>query len=136
MCLSALSRHIAAAVGFGALHGLTVAALSFLAWNYLFLPPRYTLAIASAQDVVGVVVFSSVSLLLAGTTCGLGRSVRAARARLLGLRRLVEFSRRLGAPGTQGDPRPRASRTLARPSASARSRSISATAWRVSRARR
>ncbi|MBL6077179.1 sensor histidine kinase KdpD [Belnapia sp. T18] len=94
---------VAAAVGFGALHGLAVAALSFLAWNYLFLPPRYTLTIAAAQDVVGVVVFSLVALLLAGTTGGLGRSVRAARARLLGLRRLVEFSRRLGAPGTQGD---------------------------------
>ena len=94
---------VAAAVGFGALHGMSAAVLSFLAWNYLFLPPRHTLTIASAQDVVGVIVFSLVALLLAGTTGGLGRSVRAARARMLGLRRLVEFSRRLGAPGTQGD---------------------------------
>ena len=48
---------------------------------------------------VGVVAFALVALLLAGTTGGLGRSVRAARARLVSLRRLVEFSRRLGALG-------------------------------------
>lgn len=94
---------VAAAVGFGPLHGLAAAALSFLCWNFLFLPPRYTFAIAAPQDVVGIVVFGLVALLLAGTTGGLGRSVRAARARMLGLRRLVEFSRRLGAPGGAGD---------------------------------
>lgn len=94
---------VAAAVGFGPIQGGFAAALSFLAWNFLFLPPRYTLTIAGPQDVVGVVVFALVALLLAGTTGGLGRSVRAARARMLGLRRLVEFSRRLGAPGDKGD---------------------------------
>ncbi len=94
---------VAAAVGFGPVQGGLAAALSFLAWNFLFLPPRYTLAIAGPQDVVGVIVFALVALLLAGTTGGLGRSVRAARARMLGLRRLVEFSRRLGAPGDKGD---------------------------------
>ncbi|MCO6417881.1 ATP-binding protein [Siccirubricoccus sp. KC 17139] len=94
---------VAAAVGFGPLPGGLAALLGFLAWNYLFLPPRHELAIASPQDVVGVVVFALVALLLAGTAGGLGRSVRAARARLLGLRRLVEFSRRLGAPGDRAD---------------------------------
>jgi two-component system sensor histidine kinase KdpD len=94
---------VAAAVGFGPVHGGVAAFLSFLCWNYLFLPPRYTLTITGPQDVVGVVVFALVALLLAGTTGGLGRSVRAARARMLGLRRLVEFSRRLGAPGDKGD---------------------------------
>ncbi len=94
---------VAAAVGFGPLQGGLAAALSFLAWNFLFLPPRYTLMIAGPQDVVGVVVFGLVALLLAGTTGGLGRSARAARARLVSLRRLVEFSRRLGAPGDRAD---------------------------------
>lgn len=94
---------VAAAVGFGPLQGGLAAALSFLAWNFLFLPPRYTLTIAGPQDVIGVVVFGLVALLLAGTTGGLGRSVRAARARLVSLRRLVEFSRRLGAPGDKAD---------------------------------
>jgi two-component system sensor histidine kinase KdpD len=98
-----LAAIVAAAVGFGPLHGLAAAVLSFLCWNFLFLPPRYTLAIVGAQDVVGVIVFGLVALLLTGTTGGLGRSVRTARARMLGLRRLVEFSRKLGAPGGAGD---------------------------------
>lgn len=94
---------VASAVGFGPIQGGLAAALSFLCWNFLFLPPRYTLTIAGPQDVVGVVVFALVALLLAGTTGSLGRSVRAARARMLGLRRLVEFSRRLGAAGDKAD---------------------------------
>ncbi|WP_376089318.1 DUF4118 domain-containing protein [Roseomonas sp. CCTCC AB2023176] len=94
---------VAAAVGFGPLHGLAAAVLSFLAWNYLFLPPRYTLVIAGPQDVVGVVVFLLVAALLTGTTGTLGRSVRAARARVVALRRLIEFSRRLGAMHGQAD---------------------------------
>lgn len=94
---------VAAAVGFGPVQGGVAAVLSFLAWNFLFLPPRYTLAIAGPQDVVGVVVFALVALLLAGTAGSLGGSVRAARARVVGLRRLVEFSRRLGAAGDKGD---------------------------------
>lgn len=98
-----LAAVVAVAVVAGPLQAVVCAALSFLCWNFLFLPPRYELTIASAQDVVGVVVFSLVALLLAGTTGGLGRSVRSARTRLFSLRRLIEFSRRLGAPGTLGD---------------------------------
>jgi two-component system sensor histidine kinase KdpD len=93
-----LAATVASAVAFRPLHGLGAAALSFLLWNYLFIPPRYTLTIAGAQEVVGAVVFGLVALLLAGTTGRLGRSMRTARARVFGLRRLVEFSRRLGAP--------------------------------------
>jgi two-component system sensor histidine kinase KdpD len=93
-----LAATVASAVAFGPLHGLGAAALSFLLWNYLFIPPRYTLTIAEAQEVVGAVVFGLVALLLAGTTGRLGRSMRTARAHVFGLRRLVEFSRRLGAP--------------------------------------
>ncbi|WP_426955016.1 ATP-binding protein [Muricoccus radiodurans] len=98
-----LAATVAAAVAFGPLHGVLAAGLSFLLWNFLFLPPRYTLTIAGPQDVVGAIIFGLVALLLAGTAGGLGRSVRVARARLFGLRRLVEFSRRLGAPQGRGD---------------------------------
>jgi two-component system sensor histidine kinase KdpD len=94
---------VAAAVLFGPLRGAVAAMLAFLAWNALFLPPRYTLTIGAPPDIVGAVVFALVALLLAGTTGGLGRRIRAARARMLGLRRLVEFSRRLGAAGDRHD---------------------------------
>ncbi len=99
--------YLAAVVAIAVLAGPLSAALGaffcFISWNYLFLPPRYELIIASPQDVVGVVVFGLVALLLAGTTGGLGRSVRAARSRLFSLHRLFEFSRRLGAPSELGD---------------------------------
>jgi two-component system sensor histidine kinase KdpD len=98
-----LAGIVAASVAFGALAGIGAAVLSFVSWNFLFLPPRYTLTIAAPQDAVGVVVFGLVAVLLAFTAGGLGGSVRAARARVLGLRRLVEFSRRLGAAGSVGE---------------------------------
>jgi two-component system, OmpR family, sensor histidine kinase KdpD len=98
-----LAAVVGSAVALGPLYGVVGAALAFLSWNFLFLPPRYTFHIAGAQTLVGAAVFGVVALLLAGTAGGLRQSARTARARLFGLRRLVEFSRRLGAPGTTGD---------------------------------
>ncbi|MBP0447681.1 sensor histidine kinase KdpD [Roseomonas sp. SSH11] len=93
-----LVASVAASVAFGPAHGVSAAVLSFLCWNFLFIEPRYTLTIDGPQEIVGAVVFGLVALLLAGTAGRLGRTVRSAQARVFGLRRLVEFSRRLGAP--------------------------------------
>ncbi len=98
-----LAAVVAIAVLAGPLSAGLGALLCFASWNFLFLSPRYQLLIGSPQDVVGVAVFGLVALLLAGTTGGLGRSVRAARSRLFSLRRLLEFSSRLGAPSELGD---------------------------------
>ncbi len=98
-----LAAVVATSVAAGPVAAFASALLGFICWNVLFLPPRWELVIASPQDVMGVVVFGLVSVLLAGTTGGLGRSVRIARARLFSLRRLYEFSRRLAAPGSLGD---------------------------------
>lgn len=93
--------YLAAVVALAALagpwHAAAGAALAFLCWNFLFLPPRYTLTISSAQDILGVAVFGLVAALLAGTTSALGRNVRAAAARLAALRQLAALSRRLSA---------------------------------------
>ena len=97
-----LATTVAAAVGFGPAHGFATAFLSFLLWNYLFIEPRYTLTLDGPQEVLGAVVFGLVALLLAGTAGRLGRTARTAQARVFGLRRLVEFSRRLGAPMDRG----------------------------------
>lgn len=98
-----LAAVVALAAWFGPLRGAIGAALSFLVWDFLFLPPRYTLALSGPQEVVGAIIFCCVALLLTGTAGSLGRSVSAARARLFGLRRLVELSRRLGAANSTGD---------------------------------
>ena len=67
-----LAAIVAIAAIVGPLHAGVGAVLAFLVWNFLFLPPRYTLTIASAQDVLGAVVFGAVAALLAGTTGRLG----------------------------------------------------------------
>ncbi|MBB3896733.1 sensor histidine kinase [Roseococcus suduntuyensis] len=90
---------VALAALLGPWHAAAGAALGFLSWNFFFLEPRYTFELFDGADLVGLGAFAAVALLLAGTTGRLGRSVRTARARMLALRRLVEFSRRLGGPG-------------------------------------
>ncbi len=94
---------VAVAVAFGSVQGVIAAGVSFLCWNYLFLTPRFTFAIAGAQDVLGAVVFVLIALLLTGAAGNLGRSIRASRARMFSLNRLVEFSRRLSASRTRAD---------------------------------
>lgn len=94
-----LAMVVALAALLGPWHAAAGAALGFLAWNFFFLEPRYTLELQDGADLIGLGAFAAVALLLAGTTGRLGRSVRTARARMLALRRLVEFSRRLGGPG-------------------------------------
>jgi len=94
---------VALAVAIGPWQAALGALLGFLCWNFFFLEPRYTLELSDGADVVALLAFVAVAMLLAGTTGRLRRSARAARARMLSLRRLVEFSRRLGAPGDRGD---------------------------------
>ncbi|MFC3124372.1 ATP-binding protein [Pseudoroseomonas globiformis] len=94
VALAALLGPIAAAAG---------ALLSFLAWDFLFLMPRFTFAMSGIQEVMGAAIFFTVALLLAGTTGTLGRSISTARARLFGMRRLVELSRKLSAAASTGD---------------------------------
>jgi len=98
-----LAAIVAIAAIVGPLHAGAGAVLSFLIWNFLFLPPRYTLTIGSAQDVLGAVVFGAVAALLAGTTGRLGRNVRAAAVRLAALRRLTALSRRLNAQASMAE---------------------------------
>jgi two-component system sensor histidine kinase KdpD len=98
-----LAAVVALAAWFGPLRAAAGAVLSFLLWDFLFLYPRFTLSVAGTQEITGAIIFGCVAMLLAGTTGGLGRSVSTARARLFGLRRLVELSRRLGAAASAGE---------------------------------
>lgn len=98
-----LAAVVAIAAIAGPLHAGAGAVLAFLVWNFLFLPPRYTLSIASAQDILGAVVFGAVAALLAGTTGRLGRNVRSAAQRLAALRRLTVLSRRLNAQASMAE---------------------------------
>jgi two-component system sensor histidine kinase KdpD len=98
-----LAAVVALASWFGPMPAALGALLSFLIWDFLFLLPRFTFALSGTQEVMGAAIFFCVALLLAGTTGRLGRSVTTARARLFGMRRLVELSRKLGAASSGGD---------------------------------
>ena len=98
-----LAAVVALAASLGPVAAAAGALLSFLVWDFLFLMPRFTLALSGIQEVMGGAIFFSVALLLAGTTGRLGRSVSTAQARLFGMRRLVELSRKLSAASSTGD---------------------------------
>lgn len=89
------------ATGWGLTAGLLAAVLSVLCWDFFFIQPYYTVTIDSPRDILTGIVFASVAV-LAGTLAGrLRREERAAAARIDGLRRIGEFSRRLGEPTTE-----------------------------------
>jgi two-component system sensor histidine kinase KdpD len=77
--------------------GLVAAILAFLAYNYFFTEPYFTLRISHWHDTIALLVF----LIIAGTTGTLVGRVRdqaiAARSRIAALETLYTFSRRLGA---------------------------------------
>ncbi|WP_187784337.1 sensor histidine kinase [Teichococcus aerophilus] len=98
-----LAAVVALAAMFGPMPAAAGALLAFLVWDFLFLLPRFTFALSGIQEVMGAAIFFCVALLLAGTTGGLGRSVATARARVFGLRRLIELSRKVSAAGSAGD---------------------------------
>ncbi len=81
--------------------GLATALLSFLAWNFFFIPPIYQLTIDEPRDVVAIVVFAGVAVASGLLAERLRRAQRAAQSRIDGLRRVGGFSRALGTPTTE-----------------------------------
>ncbi|HET8995373.1 MAG TPA: sensor histidine kinase KdpD [Acetobacteraceae bacterium] len=98
---------IAGVVAVATMYGLAVAlysaALGFLCWNILFIPPVYRFTIYDSRDIVALLVFVGV----AGATGLLASRVRAearaAQSRIEGLRRIAGFTRSLGVPTTETD---------------------------------
>jgi len=92
-------------VGAAALFGLGAAMLSarlsFLSWNYFFLPPLYRFTIADPRSIVALFVFLLVAALTGGMASRLRNAARAAQGRIEGLRRIGAFSRALGGPVTE-----------------------------------
>jgi two-component system sensor histidine kinase KdpD len=77
--------------------GLFAAVVSFLLWNFFFLPPVFTLSVGDPRDIVALVVFLAVGL-LTGTLAGKVRiEAEAARSRIDALRRVALFGRKLAA---------------------------------------
>ena len=98
-----LGAVVLAAAVWGMRHALLAAALGFLAWDYFFIPPLYTVAIGHPRDAVALVMFAFVALLSGGLAGRVRAEGRAAASRIEGLRRIGAFSRKLGEPTTEPD---------------------------------
>jgi two-component system sensor histidine kinase KdpD len=98
---------LALVVGAATLWGLAIAlftaVLSFLAWNFFFLPPLYQFTIGAPRDVIAAFVFAGVAIVTGWLAGRLRRSAEASQGRIESLRRITAFSRSLGAPATEHD---------------------------------
>ena len=77
---------------------LFTAVLAFLAWDFFFLPPVYQLTIGSIDDVIALAVFAAVAVISGSLSSRVRAQARSGQARIEGLRRIAQFSRRLGVP--------------------------------------
>jgi len=87
--------------GYGA--ALAAAVLSAVSYNYLFIPPRYTLDIATPHEIFAFVVFVLAALLAGGLASRVSEQARAARARAAALQSLHDFSRKLSGTAQESD---------------------------------
>ncbi len=97
--------YLAGVVTAGSLAGLWVAlftaALGFLAWDFFFLPPVHRLTIGSVDDLIALVVFAAVAVLSGSLASRVRAAARSGQVRIESLRRIAQFSRRLGEPVTE-----------------------------------
>ncbi len=101
MGLAYLAAVVAGASLGGLRPALAVAAAGFLAWDFLFLPPLYTIALTSLHDLMALLLFAAVAVLSGSLSSRVRAEGRAAQARIDGLRRIGAFSRKLGEAATE-----------------------------------
>jgi len=89
------------------LHGLRPAlfscVLGALAFNFFFLPPRYTLTISDPESVLALFFFLGVAVIASNLTATVQRQAAAARQRARTTEDLYLFSRKLAGTGTLDD---------------------------------
>jgi two-component system, OmpR family, sensor histidine kinase KdpD len=93
-----LAGVVTCAVLWGLRAALPAAVLSFLAWNFFFIPPRHQFTIHEWRDGVAIVLFMGVALATGALASRVRGEARAAQSRVESLRRIGAFSRSLGEP--------------------------------------
>ncbi|MBS0561274.1 MAG: sensor histidine kinase KdpD [Proteobacteria bacterium] len=96
-----LAAVVAAATLWGLRIAVFAAVLSFMAWNFFFIPPLYKLTIYEPRDAIAIVLFLGVATATGALASRVRRDALAARSRIEGLRRIGAFSRSLGEPTTE-----------------------------------
>jgi len=101
MGLAYLAAVVAGASLGGLRPALAVAAAGFLAWDFFFIAPLYTLTIGNVHDSMALALFGAVAVLSGSLASRVRVEARAAQARIEGLRRIGTFSRKLGEAATE-----------------------------------
>ena len=83
------------AVTFGRWYAVMAAILSFLAYNFFFIPPLYTFTVAEPHELFALVVFLIVAMLAGGLAGRIHDQAETARKRSASTQALYEFSRKL-----------------------------------------
>ncbi len=96
-----LAAVVAASTTWGLRVALATSVLSFLVWNFFFIPPLYELTIDEPRDFVAILLFLGVGGACGALASRLRNQAQATRSRVEGLRRIGAFSRSLGEPTTE-----------------------------------
>lgn len=88
---------VVAAVALGVRTGLGVAAFAFLAYNFFFIPPVYTLTIADPSELFALCVFLVVAVLTGSLAGGMRDMANAANRRAAAIHAQSEFAQVLAA---------------------------------------
>jgi len=83
------------ALRFGLYSAVAAAALSFLAFNFFFIAPRFTLTVASPHELFGLLIFLVVAVATGSLAGRLREQASATRDRAEATQALYEFSRKL-----------------------------------------
>ncbi len=101
MGMAYLASVVAAASLGGLRVALAAATAAFLAWDFFFIPPLYTLTIGNLHDLMALALFAVIAVLSGSLASRVRAEGRAAQARIDGLRRIGTFSRKLGDAATE-----------------------------------
>src|SRR5215510_2066277 len=88
------------AMSFGVWPAIFASVLSFLAYNYFFIPPLYTFTIAEPYELLALVIFLVVAVTSSALAGRVREQARIAANRTRPMRRLYEFTRRLSGLAT------------------------------------
>jgi two-component system, OmpR family, sensor histidine kinase KdpD len=80
------------AIGLGTGTGLTTAILSFLAYNFFFIPPVFTFVVAERQELFALIVFFAIALLTGSVAGRMREAADAARRRETAMLSLNDFA--------------------------------------------
>ncbi len=84
-----------AAVTFGIWPAIFASALSFIAYNFLFIEPLYTFTVAQPDELLALVIFLAIAVITSTLAGRVREQAQIAVGRMRATRRLYEFTRRL-----------------------------------------